>query len=89
LATAIAAWPALHRSLRYYPLLLILLMGVCGAFLTGDMFNLYVWFEVMLIASFVLLRSAASGPARGRLKYVTLNLVSSASSCRRRACSTA
>ena len=39
----------------YYPLLQILLMGVNGAFLTGDMFNLYVWFEVMLISSFVLL----------------------------------
>ena len=29
-----------------------LLTGVCGAFLAGDIFNLYVWFEVMLIASF-------------------------------------
>lgn len=33
----------------FYPLLQILLMGVNGSFLTGDMFNLYVWFEVMLI----------------------------------------
>lgn len=63
----------------YYPFLLILLMGVCGAFLTGDLFNLYVWFEVLLMASFVLL---ALGGGReqmeGAIKYVTLNLVSSA-----------
>ena len=39
----------------YYPLLHVLLMGVCGAFLAGDLFNLYVWFEVMLMASFVLM----------------------------------
>lgn len=63
----------------YYPLLNILLMGVSGAFLTGDMFNLYVWFEVMLISSFVLM---ALGGERhqleGAIKYVTINLVSSA-----------
>lgn len=39
----------------FYPLVLLLLAGVTGAFLTGDLFNLYVWFEVMLIASFGLL----------------------------------
>ena len=32
-----------------------MMMGVNGAFLAGDIFNLYVWFEVLLIASFVLL----------------------------------
>jgi multicomponent Na+:H+ antiporter subunit D len=68
-----------RESFGYYPFLLILLMGVCGAFLTGDLFNLYVWFEVMLMASFVLL---ALGGGRqqmeGAIKYVTLNLVSSA-----------
>jgi multicomponent Na+:H+ antiporter subunit D len=46
----------------YYPLLNILLMGVSGAFLTGDIFNLYVWFEVMLIASFVLLSLGGEKP---------------------------
>jgi multicomponent Na+:H+ antiporter subunit D len=39
----------------FYPLVLLLLAGVSGAFLTGDLFNLYVWFEVMLIASFGLI----------------------------------
>lgn len=45
------------REERYgfYPLVLLLLAGVSGAFLTGDLFNLYVWFEVMLIASFGLM----------------------------------
>ncbi len=63
----------------YYPLLHVLLMGVCGAFLTGDLFNLYVWFEVMLTASFVLL-ALGGGKAQmeGAIKYVALNLLSSA-----------
>jgi multicomponent Na+:H+ antiporter subunit D len=62
----------------YYPLLHVLLMGVCGAFLTGDIFNLYVWFEVMLMASFVLLALGGErGQIEGALKYVTLNLMSS------------
>lgn len=38
-----------------YPLTLLLLAGVTGSFLTGDLFNLYVWFEVMLISSFGLM----------------------------------
>lgn len=63
----------------YHPLFSILLMGVNGAFLTGDMFNLYVWFEVMLIASFVLLALGGErAQIEGAIKYVTLNLVSSA-----------
>jgi multicomponent Na+:H+ antiporter subunit D len=68
-----------RESFGYYPLLLILLMGVCGAFLTGDLFNLYVWFEVMLMASFVLLGLGGErAQIEGAIKYVTLNLVSSA-----------
>lgn len=63
----------------YYPLFQFLIMGVCGAFLTGDLFNLYVWFEVMLIASFALLvLGGERAQMEGAIKYVTLNLVSSA-----------
>lgn len=62
----------------YHFLVHILLMGVSGAFLTGDIFNLYVWFEVMLIASFVLLALGGEKPQmEGAIKYVVLNLVSS------------
>ena len=68
-----------RESFGYYPFFHFLLMGVSGVFLTGDMFNLYVWFEVMLMASFVLL--SLGGEKRqleGAIKYVTLNLLSSA-----------
>jgi multicomponent Na+:H+ antiporter subunit D len=68
-----------REAFGYYPLTLVLLMGVCGAFLTGDLFNLYVWFEVLLIASFVLLTLGGHREQlEGGLTYVTLNLVSSA-----------
>jgi multicomponent Na+:H+ antiporter subunit D len=63
----------------FYPLLNVLLMGVCGSFLTGDLFNLYVCFEVMLMASFVLLTLGGTrAQLEGGLKYLILNLVSSA-----------
>jgi multicomponent Na+:H+ antiporter subunit D len=68
-----------RESFGYYPLLQVLLMGVSGAFLTGDLFNLYVWFEVMLMASFVLLALGGErAQLEGSIKYVTLNLISSA-----------
>lgn len=55
-----------------------LLMGVNGAFLTGDIFNLYVWFEVMLTSSFVLITlGATKEQLRGSIKYVVLNLIAS------------
>jgi multicomponent Na+:H+ antiporter subunit D len=82
LAVAVYSLASIDRqreAFGYYPLLHILLMGVCGAFLTGDIFNLYVWFEVMLIASFVLLALGSERPQiEGAIKYVTLNLMSSA-----------
>ncbi len=67
-----------REQFGYYPLLHILVMGVNGSFLTGDIFNLYVWFEVMLIASFILLALGNSkNQLQGALKYVFINLFSS------------
>jgi hypothetical protein len=43
------------RRYGFYPFLLLMMAGVTAAFLTGDIFNLYVWFEVLLIGSFGLL----------------------------------
>jgi multicomponent Na+:H+ antiporter subunit D len=68
-----------RKAHAYYPLLHVLLMGVQGSFLAGDLFNMYVWFEVMLIASFVLLSLGGErAQLEGAVKYVTLNLLSSA-----------
>ncbi len=64
------------RRFGFYPLLLLLVAGVCGAFCTGDIFNLYVWFEVLLIASFGLI--VLGGDPRqldGAVKYGILNLI--------------
>lgn len=70
--------PARERH-GYHPLLQVLLAGVSMAFLTGDLFNLYVAFEVMLMASFVLLALGGErAQLEGAVKYVTLNLLSSA-----------
>ncbi|MEI2693264.1 MAG: proton-conducting transporter membrane subunit [Anaerolineae bacterium] len=63
---------------NFYTLYLLMLMGVNGAFLAGDLFNLYVWFEVMLIASFGLMTLGGErGQIEGGLKYVVINLISS------------
>ena len=60
----------------FYALVLLLLAGVDGAFLTGDLFNLYVWFEVMLIASFGLLVSSGTPISLdGAVKYGILNFI--------------
>ncbi|MEX1311357.1 MAG: proton-conducting transporter membrane subunit [Candidatus Sulfomarinibacteraceae bacterium] len=68
-----------RRRMAFFALLLVLLAGVNGAFLTADLFNLYVCFEVMLMASFVLLVLGGDrSQMEGGLKYVTLNLFSSA-----------
>jgi multicomponent Na+:H+ antiporter subunit D len=60
----------------FQPLFHALLMGVAGAFSTGDLFNLYVWFEVMLIASFgLLVLDRTREQLDGGIRYVMLNLV--------------
>lgn len=67
-----------REKFSYYPLLHLLLMGVNGSFLTGDIFNLYVWFEVMLITSFILLAMGnEKAQLQGAIKYVMINLLSS------------
>jgi multicomponent Na+:H+ antiporter subunit D len=76
---SLATMDSQREAFGYYPLFHILLMGVCGAFLTGDLFNLYVWFEVMLMASFVLMALGGErAQMEGAIKYVTINLISSA-----------
>jgi multicomponent Na+:H+ antiporter subunit D len=68
-----------QQARGYYPVYNLLLMGVTGAFLTGDLFNLYVWFELMLITSFVLLvLQGDRAQLEGAIKYVTMSLVASA-----------
>ncbi|MCX7800337.1 MAG: proton-conducting transporter membrane subunit [Fimbriimonadales bacterium] len=62
----------------YHALVQVMLAGVSGAFLTTDLFNLFVWFEVTLISSFVLLTlGGGKAQVQGGFKYVALNLLSS------------
>jgi multicomponent Na+:H+ antiporter subunit D len=70
-----------HRErFGFHVLFHLLLMGINGAFITGDIFNMYVWFEVLLIASFVLLVLGNDrAQLDGAVKYVGINMVSSAS----------
>ncbi|MFT5997108.1 MAG: multicomponent Na+:H+ antiporter subunit D [Glaciecola sp.] len=76
---SMASVPNQHIRFGYFSLLHLLLAGVSGAFLTGDIFNLFVWFEVMLLASFGLLTLGGErNQMEGAIKYVTINLFSSA-----------
>ncbi|MBN1117949.1 MAG: hypothetical protein JXA77_12125 [Bacteroidales bacterium] len=63
---------------KFYVFFFSLLMGVNGAFITGDVFNLYVWFEVMLLSSFVLITlGKRKEQLEGGIKYMALNLIAS------------
>lgn len=65
-----------ERRYGFYPMLMLLMAGVTGSFLTGDIFNLYVWFEVMLISSFGLIVLGGSKlQLDGAVKYAFLNFI--------------
>lgn len=67
-----------RSRMGYFPLSLFLLMGVNGAFLAGDLFNLYVFYEILVISSFVLLSlGGQADQIRGGMRFVVLNLLSS------------
>jgi multicomponent K+:H+ antiporter subunit D len=64
---------------KFHAMVQFLLLGVNGAFLTGDLFNLFVFFEVLLIASYaLLLHGRGAERARAGLHYVVINLAGSA-----------
>lgn len=67
------------KGAHFHPLLQFLLMGLGGAFLTGDAFNLFVFFEVLLIASYgLMVHGGGRERLRAGLQYVAFNLVGSA-----------
>ncbi len=62
----------------FYPFLQFLMVGVIGSFLTGDIFNLFVCFEVMLISSYALIVMGGSRiQLRESLTYILINIISS------------
>ncbi len=80
LATSVHALAAPPRraSVAFHAFAPLLFGAACGVYLTGDLFNLYVWFEVTLIASFVLMALDNEAPQlRGTVHYLVANLVAS------------
>lgn len=87
LATAVLACAAVlyairgddRIGLRFHALFQFQLLGINGAFLTGDLFNLFVFFEILLIASYSLLMHGGGGErVKASMHYVILNLAGSA-----------
>ncbi len=65
-----------QRRAGFFPLMLALMTGVAGAFLTSDLFNLYVWFELTLISSFgLMVLGGQRAQIDGAVKYAVLNLL--------------
>ncbi len=74
---SLAATHRRHVHNGVYPLMLGLLASVNGAFLTGDIFNLYVWFEIMLITALgLMVIDKSRAQLDGAMKYAALNLLS-------------
>ena len=73
---ASARW---HKAgVHFHPLFQLQLMGLCGAFLTADLFNLFVFFEIMLTASYgLLLHGSGWARVRSGLHYIAMNLMAS------------
>jgi len=70
------AWDT--RGKHFHALFQFQLMGICGAFLTGDAFNLFVFFEVLLIASYGLMIHSGGGERlRAGVQYIAFNLIGS------------
>jgi multicomponent K+:H+ antiporter subunit D len=69
-------WDA--RGRHFHTLFQFQLMGICGAFLTGDAFNLFVFFEVLLIASYgLMIHAGGRARIKAGLQYVVMNLAGS------------
>ncbi len=67
-----------YENMFFYPFVLLLIAGVNGSFLTGDLFNLFVFFEVMLLASYVLITLGGKKvQLMESIKYVAINVLSS------------
>lgn len=67
-----------REQMFFYPFVLLMVAGVNGSFLTGDLFNLYVCFEVMLLASYALITLGGTKPQlKESIKYVAINVLSS------------
>lgn len=68
-----------RAGMHFYPLFMFQITGINGAFLTGDIFNLFVFFEVLLIASYsLLIHGGGKQRTQAAMHYVILNLVGSA-----------